>query len=167
MDFHWEPYHFSQATGINKPHQAHDRSGTWQRTEKLQRKSRSVSHLFTQQQSTSMTTSWHLYLVARFSRVSTSSTRRTYSCSTCERQENVSAPFHSCVLPHALTHPKTIQGCWSHWRSHSYTKSQQRAGHKQGLLAHLHRSIVPLQNLHHPVEANRCLLLGVTQPVLK
>lgn len=79
-----------------------DRSGTWQRTEKLQRKSRSVSHLFTQQQSTSMTTSWHLYLVARFSRVSTSSTRRTYSCSTCERQK-VSAPFHRYVLPHSFT----------------------------------------------------------------
>lgn len=103
MDFYWEPYHFSQATGLNKPQQAHDRSGTRQRKEKLQRKSRSVSHFFTQQQSTSMTTSWHLYLVARFSRVSASSTRRTYSCSTCKGQENVSAPFHRYDLPHSFT----------------------------------------------------------------
>lgn len=37
----------------------------------------------------------------------------------------------------------------------------------QQFLAHLHRSIVPLQDLHHSVETNRCLLLGVAQPVLK
>ena len=56
----------------------------------------------------------------------------------------------------------------AHLGNHSHPKSQQTAGgHKQRFLAHLHRSIVPLQDLHHPVEANRCLLLGVAQPVLK
>lgn len=81
---------------------------TWQRTEKLKRKSRPMSPLCTQQQSTSMTTSWHLYLVARLSRVSTSSTRRTYSCSTCERQKNVSAPFCRYVLSHSLTQSQNL-----------------------------------------------------------
>lgn len=50
----------------------------------------------------------------------------------------------------------------------SWSKPQRREGaHKQQLFVHLDRCIVPLQDLYHPVEANRCLLLGVAQPVLK
>ena len=73
------------------------------RAQELGRKCRLLSHFRQRQQGpTSMTTSWHLYLVARFNRVSTSSTRRTYSCSTCEGKKRLSS-LCRYLLPRSLT----------------------------------------------------------------
>lgn len=91
----------------------------------------------TQQGPTSMTTSWHLYLVARFNRVSTSSTRRTYSCSTCEGRKNVSA----LLLPHSLT---------------AVTEPFKVAGHTDSTPAFLRQQATRTRLLGTPEAAKLC-----------
>lgn len=56
---------------------------------------------------TSITTSWHLYFIARFSLVSTSSIKRTYSCRTYRNktrkyQQNIHDPL--LISPHLIPH---------------------------------------------------------------
>lgn len=54
---------------------------------------------------------------------------------------------------------RSVQG----WKEAKYLMHST----EEASLTHLHRGIVPLQDLHHPMEANGGSLLGVAQPVLK
>lgn len=98
---HFHSWKFSQDSGISKPHQAHGNKLAWESWGERAGSCPLSAH--TQQGLTSMTTSWHLYFVARFNRVSTSSTKRTYSCSTCKGRKSVSAPFCRYFLHHSFT----------------------------------------------------------------